>query len=162
MISRMTTRIALTGLVIATGFAAQAASGDTEGKVGKMRHERSAFCTLDTDSNGELTRAELDAHARARFDTRDTDGDGALSAEEMTKEGHKRAEKRAAKMIKRHDANGDGKVSFEEMSSGKKEGRTDKMFERVDADKNGTISEEEFASMKKHRGGKHKGKKQGE
>ncbi len=145
----VTSRIVLTGLVIATGFAAQAASGDGEGKRdGKMRGERPSFEMLDADKNGELTMEELQAHARVRFDERDANKDGKLSAEEMVKDGQKRAEKRAGKMIERHDTDGDGMVSFEEMSNGRKEGRGAKMFERIDADSNGTISEEEYAQMK--------------
>lgn len=160
-ISRMTARIALTGLVIATGFAANAAT-DGENKGGKMRHERPAFSTLDTDGNGQLTREELAAHERVRFDKIDADGDGQLSADELGQMGKKRAEKRAKKMMKRVDANGDGMISFEEMSEGKMGKRHAKMFDRIDADSNGSISEEEFAKMTKHRGGKHKRQKAGE
>lgn len=159
-ISRMTLRIALTGMVIATGFAAQAASEDGQAKAGKMRHERPSFSMLDTDNNGEISRDELAAQARVRFDKSDANGDGMLSAEEMGKAGKKHAEKRAAKMIKRHDANGDGMVSFEEMSKGHEDGRRAKMFDRIDADGNGSLSEEEFAKLGKR--GKHKKQKSGE
>ena len=160
-ISHMTARIALTGLVIATGFAAYAAT-DGEGKGGKMRHERPAFSALDTDGNGKLTREEMAAHERVRFDQMDANGDGQLSADELGKMGKKRAEKRAAKMMKRVDANDDGMISFEEMSSGKMGKRQTKMFDRIDADGNGSLSEEEFAKLGEHRGGKHKRQKSGE
>ena len=162
-ISRMTARIALTGLVIATGFAANAAT-DGESKEGKMRKERPSFSALDTDGNGQLTVEELSAQARVRFDKIDTNGDGQLSANELGQTGKKRAEKRAAKMIERADANGDGTISFEELSAGKRGERQAKMFERADADGNGSISEEEFAEIAKHHrgGGKHKRQKSGE
>ena len=148
--TRTSMRIALTGLIIASGFAAQASGGDGEEKSqGKMRHERPSFSALDTDSNGALSKDELAARGRARFDAGDVDGDGMLSKDEMLKDGRKRAERRAGKMIKRHDANGDGMISFEEMKSGKHEDRLAKMFERIDADGNGTLSEEEFAKLEK-------------
>ena len=161
MMTRMTTRIVLTGLVIATGFAANAASGDDK-QGGKMRHERPSFSALDTNNDGQLTREELAARSKAHFDKADANGDGMLSADEMKQAGSKRAERRAKKMIKRHDANGDGMVSFAEMSSGEKEGRRAKMFDRIDADGNGSLSEEEFAKMQKRGHGKKKKMKDSE
>jgi Ca2+-binding EF-hand superfamily protein len=109
-----------------------------------------------------LTREEMAAQERVRFDQMDANGDGQLSADELGKMGKKRAEKRAAKMMKRVDANDDGMISFEEMSSGKMGKRQTKMFDRIDADGNGSLSEEEFAKLGEHRGGKHKRQKSGE
>lgn len=161
MMKQMTTRLVLTGLVIATGFAAQAASDDTT-KPGKMRHERPSFSALDTDNNGELTREELGAQAKLRFDKADANGDGKLSAEELGQNGKKRAEERAAKMIERLDADKDGMLSQDELSKSRKGDRAEKMFDRVDADNNGTISEEEFAKLGKRGHGKKKRMKSGE
>ena len=160
-ISHMTVRIALTGLVIATGFAANAAT-DGDNKGGKMRHERPSFSTLDTDSNGALTREEMAAHTKVRFDKMDANSDGQLSADELGQAGKKRAQKRAAKMIVRVDANDDGMISFEEMSAGKMGKRQTKMFDRIDADGNGSLSEDEFAKLGERRGGKNKRQKAGE
>lgn len=158
--TKLTMRIMLTGLAITAGIAAQASTG-SQGE-GKMKHERPAFSTLDTDGNGELSREEMTAHGKARFEARDTDGDGFLSKDEMMQAGKERAGKRAEKMLKRADANGDGKISFEEMTSGKRGERQAKMFERADTDGNGTISQAEFDEMPKHGHGKRWGKKHSE
>jgi len=59
-------------------------------------------------------------------------------------------------MIERHDADGDGKLSMEEMRADRQHG----MFERFDADGDGVISREEFDAMQTRRG-QHRGMMQG-
>ncbi len=41
------------------------------------------FAAMDTDGDGQITQAELDAHAAARFASADSDGDGFLTTDEM-------------------------------------------------------------------------------
>ena len=139
----ITTAAIALGLVV-TAAMPTAASAD--------RGERPSFTELDTDGNGELTLAELQAHGAERFAEADADGDGLLSSDEMVAAAEGRSEARIAKfvnrMIERRDANGDGFLSVEEMAP--KGDRAERMLEHVDADNNGTISEEEFASVKKH------------
>lgn len=99
------------------------------------------FSTLDTDGNGELTREELAAQGAARFDAADADGNGLLSAEELTAFSAQRAEDRAARMIERMDANGDGQLSPDELRERRNAGR---MFDRIDSDNSGTITQAEY------------------
>lgn len=123
-----------------------------------------SFEELDTDNNGEVTKAELEARGAVRFAKIDTDGDGFLSAAELEAAGREKAAKRSARMIKHLDADGDGKLSAEEMSDrGKKhygKDRSAKMIERFDTDKNGGLSKAEFDAahekMKNHKGKKKK------
>ncbi|MEM7295233.1 MAG: calcium-binding protein [Pseudomonadota bacterium] len=115
--------------------------------------DRPSFSELDSDSNGEVTQAEFASFRAAKFAERDTNGDGSLSAEEMTAaaENAERAERRVAKMIERHDDNGNGSLELGEI--GPSEERMAERFERLDADGSGGISEEEFAEMRGKRGG---------
>ncbi len=113
-----------------------------------------SFEELDADGNGEVTKAELEAHRASRFSDADTDGDGKLSVEEMQAAAQKKVNDRVAKMFERRDANKDGFLSEDEMP---KPRRADKMFDRVDADGNGTISEQEYADARE-RMGKHRKK----
>lgn len=129
---------------------------------------RIQFEELDADGNGEITKAEMEAHKAARFGATDTNGDGQLSAEELVAQEQSRATKRVEKMISRMDTDGDGVLSAEEMSArgdrgdrGKREERRGDMFKRVDRDGNGAISKEEFEHAEHHRGGKHRGKRGG-
>jgi len=130
-------------MVNATGSVAQGGAG------GKMGHgPRHSFSDLDTNGDGGITREEMKGHARARFDAADTDGDGALSQSEMIARMQARMERRTSRMIERHDADGDGKLGFDEMRmrSG------NRMFGRLDADSDGTVTQAEFEAM---RGGYH-------
>jgi len=128
---------AFAGLVMAAG-AAQA-DGHRQGP---------DFATLDADGDGQLTLEELQAQGEARFATADTDGNGALSAEELIAAANGRAEERAARMIERLDANGDGVLQQDELRPRGGEDRAQRLFERADADENGAISEEEFETAR--------------
>ena len=131
---------ALIALMVA-GSGAVLARGEGRG------HE---FSALDTDGDGQITQAEIQAMADARFSSLDTDDDGTLSLEELIKGASERVAERAEKMIKRFDSNADGKLSADEMPrrGGDREG---KMFKRADADGNGSISQEEFDAMREAR-----------
>ncbi|MDE4133813.1 EF-hand domain-containing protein [Phaeobacter sp. QD34_3] len=136
--------VAVAGLAGASAALAQPGAGHHGPRV--------TFEELDADGNGEVSKAEMEAHRTARFAATDTDGDGKLSAEEIIAEGHKRAEKRAAQMIERHDSDGDGALSQEELPMPGKHGD---MFSRLDSDGSGAISKAEFEEMRMHKRGKH-------
>lgn len=120
--------------------------------------ERPDFATLDTDSDGTLTMAELEARANARFTDADVDADGALTAEELVAQATANAEDRVARMIARLDTNDDGILQMDEMQP-RGGARFERMFERMDADKDGVLNEEEFAAaqerMQERAGGRH-------
>jgi Ca2+-binding EF-hand superfamily protein len=118
------------------------------------------FAAMDTDKDGTLTKAEMQAHHAAQMVLLDTDKDGFLSASEIAAHHQAgmagRAEKRAARMIKRLDSDGDGALSLAEAQLGP----NDRMFSRMDDNEDGVISAEEAAKMasgKDGRGGHHGG-----
>mgnify|MGYP001823488639 FL=1 len=119
----------LSGVVLAAG-AAQA----------EDRRERPDFATLDLNSDGSLSLEELQAQGDARFADVDTNGDGGLSADELIAAAGDRANDRSARMIERHDENGDGILQLEEMPR-RGGDRAERMFEHIDADGDGVISQ---------------------
>ncbi|MEL7013212.1 MAG: EF-hand domain-containing protein [Pseudomonadota bacterium] len=134
--------IALTGglaLAIAVGTAVGGAA-EQIGRDGKGAR----FEALDSDGDGRVTRAELDAHMKARFDRSDANGDGVLSRNELLTQAQNSAEARLERRIARMDTNSDGAISFDEM----KAARGDRLFERADTDKNGAIDQAEFDQMR--------------
>lgn len=101
------------------------------------------FDRADADKNGSLSEAEVLAAAERIFERRDSNKDGALDTADARPgkgKGHhgKGGEQRAERMLKRLDANGDGKVSQDEMLA-----RASQTFERFDADKNGEVTKAE-------------------
>lgn len=98
------------------------------------------FDRADTDKNGTLSQAEVLASAEKIFARRDSNKDGAIDTADagQPKGKGKNREERAERMLKRLDANNDGKVSQDEMLAG-----ATKTFERFDADKNGEVTKAE-------------------
>ena len=145
---------------------------------------------MDSDGNGEVTRAEAAAAAEAGFTRMDANKDGVLNAAD-------RAERKGDRFANM-DANKDGQLSKAEMDAAhaarmekraerkgerggkrmanmtdeqkaewqaKRAERRDTHFAAMDTDKNGTLSEAEFtaghAKMGEGHRGKHKGKRGG-
>ncbi|OIQ46216.1 MAG: calcium-binding protein [Roseobacter sp. MedPE-SW] len=138
-------------VILATAGALAATTAMAKPGCGGMGAKMS-FEELDADGNGEISKAEMEAHKAARFSTADGNGDGKLSAEELVAQAQKHAAKRVEKMISHLDSDGDGMLSAEEMSN--RGGRHGDMFKRVDRDGNGAVSKEEFEQAREHRGGK--------
>ena len=103
------------------------------------------FEELDANSDGEITREEMNAVRQERFSQIDANSDGVLSLEEIEAHGQERVKKHAERMIERRDANGDGVLSMDEMQSDK---RADRRFDRIDSDSDGAISKAEFEAAK--------------
>lgn len=118
-----------------------------------------SFETLDTDGNGELTQAEMEAHRAARFATLDADGDGAVTVEELEAHMATKAGRNAARMMDRLDKDEDGKLTEAEMQPRKRRDGS-KMFSRLDSDGNGSLSKEEFEAAKSKMG-KHRKHRKG-
>jgi Ca2+-binding EF-hand superfamily protein len=101
------------------------------------------FDRADADKNGTLSQAEVLASAEKIFERRDSNKDGALDTADVGQhkgKGHhgKNREERAERMLKRLDANSDGKVSQGELLQ-----RASETFQRFDADKNGEVTKAE-------------------
>lgn len=105
------------------------------------------FETLDSNGDGKITKAELEARGAARFAKLDTDGDAAVSAAELEAHLQERAKDNAARMMEKLDADGDGKLTQAEMESRRHRGGG-RMFSRMDANDDGAISKEEFDAAK--------------
>jgi Ca2+-binding EF-hand superfamily protein len=103
------------------------------------------FAAMDSDGDGNITKAEAQAFATAQMTAIDTDNDGTLSAAELAAHHvaraaqslQMRADARAAQMIKRLDTDGNGVLSLAEAQAAPQQG---KMFDRMDADSDGVIS----------------------
>lgn len=111
-----------------------------------------SFEEIDTDGNGEVTKAEIQAMKDAHFAKADADGDGKLTLEEMQARAREHANERAARMLERFDTDKDGALSKDELPQPRRAG---KMFDRMDADGSGGISKAEFENARMHRGGMH-------
>lgn len=151
-------KLAALGVAITLGAVATGSSGNAEareGHYGAHHGDRPSFEMLDTNADGQLTRAELEAHRTARFTAADSNGDGMLSVEELQAQGAERAAKRAVRMMEHLDANSDGQLTQEEMAQGRRGGGMERMFGRVDADEDGVISKAEFDTARE-KAGKHR------
>lgn len=125
---------------------------------GRGERQRPDFAQLDTDGDGVVSVAELEAKRAERLAGVDADGDGIVSAEELARAHQIR---RAERMIARMDKNGDGLLQLDEL-----QGRGPDPA-KLDANGDGVVSEEEFRDgmreMRRegrrggHRGPRHRG-----
>lgn len=131
-------------------------------------NEKPTFEQLDTNGDGFVELGELTAQMAERGEGREMgdrqrgprgghgergghgpQGDRPEISDELkASQMSERIGMAAKHMIERLDANGDGKISADEMPAGKGAG----MFERVDADGDGQISAEEWEAAKENRG----------
>lgn len=147
--TKTTTLSALALLLASGGFAgaahAQHGPGHHGGNPGQMLEQ------IDTNGDGDITRAEADAFRAARFADADANNDGVLTQDELTAHHEaERAERRAARqseMFARMDADGDGVISEAELGGE----RIDRLFEHVDTDGDGVITEEERETAHENR-----------
>ena len=146
-----TVALALTGI----GASAVLADGGQRGRGDQMfEQQRPDFAELDTNGDGVLTLAEIQASGQNKFAEADTNGDGFLDAEELAAAAERQRLQRFERMIAKKDSNGDGMLSIEEMGPGNAAGPRDgsRMFAYVDADENGEVTQEEWDSAMKNIG----------
>jgi hypothetical protein len=105
----------------------------------------------DSNGDGAVTRAEVDAARAAEFARLDADRDGALTRDEM-RAGHHRGRGQGPEDGRGPDANNDGSVTREEFLA-----RPNAMFDSLDANDDGVLSTAEMAERRGHRerGGRH-------
>ncbi|WP_208348459.1 EF-hand domain-containing protein [Pseudaestuariivita rosea] len=95
-----------------------------------------SFEILDTNGDGQLTQAELQAQHERRFEAADQDGNGVLSESEL----QAMSAQRSSRLLDRFDRDNDGQLSLAEMPN-RGNGR---MFRRIDQDGDGTLSKAEY------------------
>lgn len=144
--------LALLGTVFASAAVADRGPGGPGSPEGRGDMLLEMFDSIDTDSDGKVTEAELAAHREAMFTASDANGDGMLSAEELAAHQLARFNEtladRTARMIENRDNNGDGSLSLAEVD----EGPGMRNFARIDTDNDGAISKAEAAAIMDHMG----------
>ena len=103
--------IAAAGALTVLAVAAQS----EEGHGGPGRDRVMMFEEIDADGNGEITLEEMTLHRAERFTGADTDQDGKLSRAELEARAFERMQARVERMLKRHDTDGDGLLSPDEL-----------------------------------------------
>jgi hypothetical protein len=94
---------------------------------------------LDSDGDGQVALAEVEANAVQRATEIDANGDGRITADEVRAHREKARQSHAEKRLARFDANGDGAVSVEEFATAQSE-----RIAKLDRDGDGVISGDEF------------------
>jgi Ca2+-binding EF-hand superfamily protein len=126
------------------------------------------FSVADADSNGVLSSDELAEYSKRKSEAKiaemDTNTDGEIDAAELTanikSKSDEMAAKRAAKMIEKLDADGNGTLSTSEFP---KKSMPNRIFNHIDANDDGALSANEIAtaadkmSIKVKHGGEGKG-----
>ena len=139
------------GLGGALSVASAVSAANDGAERGPMKH----FEHMDLNGDGSVTLEEMTTHRNEMFTKSDADGDGLLSPAELTaameERAAKRIERRVARMIERHDTNGDGLLSAEEADH---EEEMTRMFSRMDADGDGAITAAEIKE-RGYRGHRH-------
>ncbi|KFB09770.1 EF-hand domain-containing protein [Nitratireductor basaltis] len=111
---------------------------------------------LDTNNDGQVSAEEFAARHTGRLSEVDANGDGELSKEELADHLMRRAfERRAERLAKRLDINGDDTVTLEEI-----EGHQAKRFALADRNDDGVLDQDELRKFAGERG-MHKGKRHG-
>lgn len=156
-----------------TRFKAKDANNDRMLTGDEMQDKRGRFARLDTNNDGKLSFAEQAAGTNARFAKLDVDGDGKLTPEELgprhrhgpREDGPGLAQDQddapmargggmGAGMLMRADANGDGKITREEMRA-----QADQRFDRLDANKDGVIDQAELQAIRDRMGQRGQGRR---
>ncbi len=96
---------------------------------------RDIFRAADTDADGTVTPAEIEAYRSAQLAEVDTSGDGALSIEEFDTLYRGLTRSRMVDAFQALDADGDGQISPEEMDR-----RVERLIERMDRDGDGALT----------------------
>ena len=102
-----------------------------------LHGDRPEFSTLDTNGDGMIIKAEIQAYGTARFANIDIDGNGSLSRDELMLT----MTKRSNWLLKRLDTNGNGTVEQTEMQA-RLGGQ--RMIKFLDKNKDGMISRKEL------------------
>jgi len=160
------TALALVAALASAAGAAMAQDGPMRGRMGSMGGPMGPlagptaggldFVAIDTDRNGSLSRAELQARAMARLAVIDTDHDGALDRDELVVALSDRrgrlvalfsvdpAEARADRLIARMGGTEAGRVEVAVLASD----RVNRLLAFADTDRDAAISQAEADAMR--------------
>jgi Ca2+-binding EF-hand superfamily protein len=123
----------------ATGRSSSGRSGPGVGGRGFGGFGRARFCSEDDLSrDGRVTRAEFDTMTAKEFSAA-AGGGATMSLAQFTADEAARYRDTNAKMFKRLDTNGDGRLSLAEFAE-----PPEKMFDRLDRNRDGMITPEEM------------------
>jgi len=125
----------------ATAFAQQAGPDAGQGRHGDGRQER--LKAADKDANGLISREEAQAlpGLAAKFAKIDTNNDGNISAAELDAARAARSGSQRGQGWKKWDANGDGTLTRDEVASAP---RLSQQFDAIDANRDGILTVEEL------------------
>lgn len=163
--TRTMTLTVVSALALALAAGAVQAHGKADGRMGGWAAAIPDFAALDTDKDGKVTRAELDARRAERQKAMDPDGDGFITLDEMkahaAAQARVRAESMVDRMFARLDTDKDGRLSAAEAMAGPMAGGdrgAGRMFDRVDRDGDGAISQQEYDRMAERMQGRGEGR----
>lgn len=107
----------------------------------------------DTDSDGKITLAEINADQARMFTALDVDGDKSMSVEEIKRRGRSLLIFRTTTLFDLLDSNGDGTLSVAEIQAPSK-----RWFKRYDKNANGIMEADEIPEGRR-RGGRRGGRR---
>jgi Ca2+-binding EF-hand superfamily protein len=100
---------------------------------------------IDTDKDGKISKAEIDAESAALFKRLDKNADGKIASDEVR---HHRWGGKGAGMLGRMDTDKDGNITKAEFTTAE-----DQMFQKLDANGDGVISQDEMQAAHRHHHG---------
>lgn len=103
------------------------------------------FRTFDSDKDGTITAAEINAGTETRLKDNDADGDGALSLKEFEGVWMEMLRNRMVDAFQRFDDDGDGRITKAEVDE-----KTSWMMSRMDRDEDGKITRQELRPRYRH------------